>query len=629
MWTVTNLNKKTMSRTTAFLDENQDMQVTIVPGAYYNIGNVISDVFRAVNSQFLTSTWSDGMPKEFFDVSKVMAINIKHGTDLDTKNISIEAENQQAIGVVGVLKPIIQNHLKVEDYASLLNSVRDELVDFGHVILKKTSEGTETVDLRNVVRPAHILDVQKGGLIEKHEWTYSDMLQRKSKFDKWEEVETLWEKMKTQGLSTFQVYEHWLIDDFDGQVTKGVIMSLDREIMKPEDGSEPSDWDTTVELSRTKTPYTKPIADIQKKKELEKSGFLIDGEEPLYPYEDIRFVTVKGRWLGAGVYEITAPVRRAYNRTLNVKLRYDEIQTKGTFLHTKGINGKSLTQEAINALESTGVVDLQNGAQLEQLRIQSLTNEFINSADKFFEFARQLLGLTAQGTGEDLPANMPATTAVINDNRAKTLFDSILETQGIAWRNWFSDFELDDILDNLSAKKWAKIQGSEEDLIEVITPFAIKYLKMDQRFQNMVSLGRELKIMEAVQPAIDKVQKELVKDNIMNGTAFVAFKKSFLKNAQFFIDFVITNEASDKQAEIVEMQALHDKALINPASSLSPAKLEEGILNKINQDAKRFKKTKEESAIINNPQLNANLPQPGQANAPQAPPQAVQPPQQR
>ena len=629
MWTVTNLNKKTMSRTTAFLDENQDMQVTIVPGAYYNIGNVISDVFRAVNSQFLTSTWSDGMPKEFFDVSKVMAINIKHGTDLDTKDISIEAENQQAIGVVGVLKPIIQNHLKVEDYASLLNSVRDELVDFGHVILKKTSEGTETVDLRNVVRPAHILDVQKGGLIEKHEWTYSDMLQRKSKFDKWEEVETLWEKMKTQGLSTFQVYEHWLIDDFDGQVTKGVIMSLDREIMKPEDGSEPSDWDTTVELSRTKTPYTKPIADIQKKKELEKSGFLIDGEEPLYPYEDIRFVTVKGRWLGAGVYEITAPVRRAYNRTLNVKLRYDEIQTKGTFLHTKGINGKSLTQEAINALESTGVVDLQNGAQLEQLRIQSLTNEFINSADKFFEFARQLLGLTAQGTGEDLPANMPATTAVINDNRAKTLFDSILETQGIAWRNWFSDFELDDILDNLSAKKWAKIQGSEEDLIEVITPFAIKYLKMDQRFQNMVSLGRELKIMEAVQPAIDKVQKELVKDNIMNGTAFVSFKKSFLKNAQFFIDFVITNEASDKQAEIVEMQALHDKALINPASSLSPAKLEEGILNKINQDAKRFKKTKEESAIINNPQLNANLPQPGQANAPQAPPQAVQPPQQR
>lgn len=626
MWTVTNLNKKTMSRTTAFLDENQDMQVTIVPGAYYNIGNVISDVFRAVNSQFLTSTWSDGMPKEFFDVSKVMAINIKHGTDLDTKDISIEAENQQAIGVVGVLKPIIQNHLKVEDYASLLNSVRDELVDFGHVILKKTSEGTETVDLRNVVRPAHILDVQKGGLIEKHEWTYSDMLQRKSKFDKWEEVETLWEKMKTQGLSTFQVYEHWLIDDFDGQVTKGVIMSLDREIMKPEEGSEPSDWDTTVELSRTKTPYTKPIADIQKKKELEKSGFLIDGEEPLYPYEDIRFVAVKGRWLGAGVYEITAPVRRAYNRTLNVKLRYDEIQTKGTFLHTKGINGKSLTQEAINALESTGVVDLQDGAQLEQLRIQSLTNEFINSADKFFEFARQLLGLTAQGTGEDLPANMPATTAVINDKRAKTLFDSILETQGIAWRNWFSDFELDDILDNLSAKKWAKIQGSEEDLIEVITPFAIKYLKMDQRFQNMVSLGRELKIMEAVQPAVDKVQKELVKDNIMNGTAFVSFKKSFLKNAQFFIDFVITNEASDKQAEMANLELMKQSALTNPASGLSPKKIEAEQLSKMSLDIKRFEKSEEEQAIISNPQLNANLPTP---NAPQGAPQAVQPPQQR
>ncbi len=112
----------------------------------------------------------------------------------------------------------------------------------------------------------------------------------------------------------------------------------------------------------------------------------------------------------------------------------------------------------------------------------------------------------------------------------------------------------------------------------------------------------------------------------MNGTAFVSFKKSFLKNAQFFIDFVITNEASDKQAEMANLELMKQSALTNPASGLSPKKIEAEQLSKMSLDIKRFEKSEEEQAIISNPQLNANLPTP---NAPQGAPQAVQPPQQR
>lgn len=607
-----------MSRTTAFLSENQEMEVQIAGGASYNLSTVIDDVYRAMNAQFSNPTWADGMPREYFDISRVMATAIKNGTDLDTKNINMEAENQIAIPIVGLLKPVIKRHLKLNNYADLFNDVRDDIVDFGHVILKKTSEGTASVDLRNVIRPAHELDVQKGGLIEKHVFSYSDMLQRKNRWENWEEVEALWEKMKTQGKTSFLVYEHWLIDEFDGQVTKGCIESLDRSLLEPDDEHEAEEWDTTVELRRFKTPYTKPIDDVKKKENLKKEGFLINDEMPMYPYEDIRMVKIKGRWLGAGVYEITAPVRRVYNRTWNVKLRYDEVQTKGTFLHTKGINGKSLTQEALNALESTGVVELQNGARLEQLRIQSLTADFINTADKFFEFARQLLGVTAQGTGEDLPANMPATTAAINERRAKTLFDSILETQGNAWRQWFSWFELDDIIDNLSAKKWIKIQGSEDDLIEIIEPFAENYLKMNERIQNAKALAQGLGI--SVEEGINKLKKEIIKNNILNGNAFAQFKKKFVKNAEFFIDFVVTNESYDRQAEINTLQTLKTDAMTNPASSLSPKKIEAEILNKTNLEPKRFEKTAEEQELITNPLLNANIPQ---ANAPQMAPEAL------
>ena len=614
------------SRSYIFLEENKEMETVIINGVTYFLSEVINDNYRAINGQFLKKTWRDGMKKEYFDISRVMAINIKNGTDIDTKNIGVESENQAGIGAVGLLREVIKNHLKVQDYATLFNDVRDELVDFGHVMLKKTSRGTQRVDLRNIIRPAHILEVQDSEVMELHYYSYNQMLARKNQWKNWEQVEEIWERMKLQGLNTFKVYEHWMIDDFDGQVTKGVVTTLDAEIMDPKDSEDQDrgNWTPLIELDRMKTPYTRPIYDKKEKESLEKQGFLIDGERPLYPYQDIRFVTVKGRWLGAGVYEITAPLRRAYNRTMNVKLRYDEVQTKGTFLHTKGMRGQNLTQTAIQALESTGVVDLAQGAKLEQMKIQSLTADFINSADKFFEFARQLLGLTAQGTGEDLPANMPATTAAINAQRAKTLFDQVLEIQGIAWKNWFSNFELEDIMENLTSKQWVKIQGSEEDLVEVLTPFAENYLKMDTRFDNALFLAEELGVRDAIEPGVKKIKQELVKKNILNdATAFVQLKKKIVDNADFFIEFYITNEAFDKQTRITELATLKQDALTNPASSISPKKIEAEILNNLDLDPKRFLKDDEEKEVINNPQLNANLPQAqGAPVAPQAPPAA-------
>lgn len=613
-----------INKTQLFLQENSEMVVTIVPGAFYSINDVINDCYRAVNGQFLESRWSDGMKKEYFDVSRVMSVNIKNGTDIDTKDIGVQSENQEGIRAAGLIREVVKQHLKVEDYATLFNDVRDELVDFGHVQLKKTVNGTEIVDLRNIVRQAHILDVQKSGEIEKHEYTYQEMLERKYKWaDAWDEVETLWSKMQATGKSTFLVYEHWLIDEFDGQVTKGCIESLDRELLEPREAHERAQWSPVFELCRYKTPSTAVIHDEKLRARLEKEKFLIDGEMPLYPYQDIRLVTVKGRWMGAGVYEITAPIRRAYNRTMNIKLRHDEIKTKGTFLHTKGLNGKSLTQEAINALESTGVVELQNGASLEQLKIESLIYEFITTADKFFEFARQLLGLTAQGTGEDLPANMPATTAVINQQRANTLFDRVLEIQGIAWKNWFSKFELRDIMDNLTMKKWAKIQGNEDDLREVLEPFVENYInmKLGEALPKNIPLAAQLGVKQMIPKEVtDELKKTIMGQLIKSKTAFAQLTKKIVKQADFFIEFYITNESFSKSARIQELQALRADALTNPASSLSPKKLEAEILNNVDLDSKRFEKDEEEQSIISNPLLNATLPP--QAS-PQAPPQAV------
>lgn len=583
-----------MSKFTNFLQTNEQMICRITSDVSYNISDVIRDDYRAINQQFKEDKFSDGTNKEYFNVSRVYATAIKAPTDIDTKDLGVHSEIKEALNAIGVIRGVLRHHLKVNDYGTLFNQVRDELIDFGHVILKKTKDGTRIVDLRNVIRPAHIMDIQKSGICEKHQYSYQDMLERKARWaEHWEDIERLWEKMQVTGDNTFTVYEFWTIDEFDGQITKGFINYLDNQVAKPDEKSQEFQfWAPHIELEREKTPYTIPVTNEKQRKALEKQGFLIDGEMPMYPYDEQRFLEIKGRWKGAGVYEITAPIRRAYNKTLNDKLHYDDTYHKGLYVHTKGVGGKSLTQAALNALENSGVVDLQQGASLEQLRMNALTTDFILSADKFFEFGRQLLGLTAQGTGEELPASMSATSAAINQQRSKTLFDAVIEMQSLLWKRWFANFELSDILENLTYKKWVKIYGDENELREALEPFVTNYLYSEI---NKKQKNRELGRAGILTPTIAKEDLEATKNDIFDriinkaGT-FIEFTKELAKQSQYYLEFYVNNESFDKINKIQTLMSLKADALTNPNSGLNPAEIENELLDLLNLDPNRFKK---------------------------------------
>ncbi len=586
-----------MNKIKNFIEANKDMTVQIVDSVSYNQTDVITDIYRSINTKFENDTWKDGTSKTYFDLSKVMSTAIKMPTDLDTKDLGMHAENKEAVGMVSLVRGAVKNHLKNAGYNEKFNHVKDELIDFGHIILKKTKEGTETVDLRMIIRQADIMDIQKATPAEMHPYSWEEMLQRKHKYTKngWKEVKILKEKMEKDGLTEFLVYEWWTQDEFDGQFTKGCIEYLDRSKYEPDDAKKREDWNPQVELRRYKTPWTIPIKNGAKKRRLEKEGYLIDGELPMYPYDEQRFVTVKGRWLGAGVYEITAPLREAYNQTMNNKLHYDEVYGKGLFLHTKGQGGKSLTQAALTALENSGVVELQNGAELSQLRLQSLTSDFIVSADKFFEFARQLLGLTAQGTGEELPASMSATSAMINQAKAKTLYDYVLEQQGLLWQRWFSNFELNDIMEDMDAQKWIKIEGNERDIREIIEPFAENYLnmKLKEQLPVMMATGQIDPQMQLKDEIIKDTKEELVSQILKKKSIFVEFTKKLVKNASFFMEFYVTAESFNKIERLKTLVQLKADAMVNPNSSLSVEAIEEEILDITGVGINRFKKDKD------------------------------------
>jgi hypothetical protein len=599
-----------------YIDSYKRGTVQITNGVSYNLEDVIADDFLSVNAMFSEPNFSDGTPKEYFDIGRILSTRLKASTDIDTKDIEMIAENSPAVGVTDLIKGAVRHQLKVQDWGEKFNQVRDELIDFGHVIIKKVNNETKIVDLRNVVRPPHVMDIQESGICERVFLTWDDVLANKKNWQAhWDDILAIKEKLKKENKTYFTTYELWTMDDFEvkgaEKFTKGCIVYLDRSLLEEDSDNSVDSWSPYLELERYPTPEKEKIRSKKQLKQLREQGYIGKDEdtEPIYPYDEQRFVTIQGRWKGAGVHEICRPLQKAYNRNMNNKLRFDELNHKGVTVLTKTATGKgkSLSQDALNSLEYGGVVAIKNDEQLNRLNFGNLIGEFLQTADKFFELARQMVGVTAQGVGEELPASMPATTAAINQQVAKTTYDVVIEQQSLLWARYFRRFELNSILEDITLEEWAKIEGDPRDLEELEENYIDNLAK--DRITKALNENPDVKIdlfnRYGWRSDFPQEELEMVKEAIrqarqkMGGIRFAQIKKDLIKDAEFNIAFYVNNEAFDKISKIKELQMLRQEALSNPNSSLSAEQLEEAILDLMNLGGKRFKKTeKEKQALI-------------------------------
>lgn len=105
--------------------------------------------------------------------------------------------------------------------------------------------------------------------------------------------------------------------------------------------------------------------------------------------------------MGMGYYELLRHEGKAFNRTLNEKLQYDEILHKGIIVHTKSPftssqkgSGRGLESDVMNRIQSGAVVSIKAGEKLDRLNLGSLTADFIMTAEQWFKLARQKVGVS-------------------------------------------------------------------------------------------------------------------------------------------------------------------------------------------------------------------------------------------
>lgn len=583
-----------------FITQYEKGTVYVSPGVEYNLKDVLNASYRAFNGKFENGKDSTGFEKIFYNMGWVIYRTLFYASNIDTKDMNMRSTNGQGIPLIGLVRTAVHSHLNRTGFGRFLEDLRSDVCAFGCGMVKIVDGQLKMVDLRNIIRPAHIENLQDSGLAERQYFTYEQMLAMKKNWSKeaWKEVENVWTELKKQGRYDFTCYEFWTVDEYekDGKVHKLCKLYLDKSVLMPKDLKDPESWDPNYLLDTYITPYKKKRRTALLRK---KYGTY----EELYPYKQANLMRVKGRWLPFGVFELISGLQEHYNEKWNLYRKKDILDLKGIFKHVKGNTGKSVEQQYIDAMETGAMIDLEQGEDIERLIIDTKTSELIMDIDKLFEIARQIVGVTSQGTGEDMPADTTATLAVINKQTQQTTYDYVIEQLSHFLVELFEDFYLDEILDELTEEEWVAIVGDPVELKELQETFVT----------NMINE----KVTEAMKRGFYPTQQEV--DAMKEGVAteldkmhgdmrFIQLKKSMLKNIDYYLEFFVNNERFDKNVQIKNLLSL----MADPNLSGSREKLEQELLDLMGLDGKRYMKSEEERVMeLGKMAIEKGLVQPG------------------
>jgi len=574
----------------------------------YNQKDVIKDNILDRNFKFSVPLYSDGDEKTYFSIPYILADAVYRNTDLDTKDIQIKSDNPAAIDWIPLIRGGVRNYLKTSHYEDLMNDIRKELIDMGHVITKEVDDDTKIVSLLNIVRPADSIDIQDGGCAEAVYMSWEQMQSNKEAWgDSWKEVVKLKEIMDSVQRKTFRVYEFWTIDKFkvagEEKETKGCIKFLDNTMVEAEVPQDPANWFPYVVLEKFSTPYTETIKGERLKK-LKKAGLIRGVDQlPIYPYEEQALIKVLGRWMGMGYYELLRNEGKAFNKTMNSKLRYDDLLHKGVTVHTKapfGSNqkgsGRGLEADIMNRIQTGTMISIKAGEKIERLNLGTLTADFLATAEKWFELARQKVGISQTAVAQALPSSTPATTAVINEKQAKNAFDIVNEQQGIFFERLFSRFKIKTIIEALTQEEWTKIIGDPDELARMEEAFVQNLV--NSKVQEAADLGKFVPEGSSMPPEeLDKIGMAVKTMRARQGgqrqAQFKEFKDDLIKNFDFFISFYITDNSFDKNAILRAIQEAINSVVQNPMSELDADKLTEAKLDLMNLDISSYRKSPE------------------------------------
>ena len=503
-------------------------QIEVVPGCLFNQYDTIKKAHLYVNKKFQDTRQYQGRDKLFFDVATYRRDTIAKSIDIDTKDIKLVADNPESDVQTFIAEKEFRYWLKDSEFGEILNELGDDLATYGSIVLKCIASKVENVDLRRLFLDPTVKNIRDSRFITQE--MYMTQTELEAMKSKWENIDEVIERFGSYYAPTS--YEN------DGQ--QNVIGSTPYYKIYERYGEVPEymidDSSDSDKLVKAFFVVAEPqaVMRMQNGIELDEGVVLFKSKwNKSYPYEDLHYKRIKGRWLGVGAIEDLFIVQERFNEIANQKRVSGEISSLHFFQSQDKKSPNNLLKYANNGdvLMTSGITPIAN----EERNLAYFKGE----EDLYNQLADRLTFAYDASRGEAMPSSTPATNAIIQNNNINSFFSKKRENFGLFITRVMNNHILPQLLKDISNEHILRFIGSPEDMARfdnLVTPFYVT----DE------VIKRTLKGETIYAPELEKIKNDVQMSLKKQGSQrFTKLKENFYKNSQFMFDFVTTDEQRD------------------------------------------------------------------------------------
>lgn len=532
--------------------------ISIVPGYPFNQYYTIKRCHLYLNSKYEDSSQYNGRDKLFFNIVLAPCEVAMRMLNIDTKNIRLWPMAPKSYFSTYLLEKEMKYWLKKHKLGKILNQLAEEAPRFGSVVLEKTQDGAEVVDLRRLILDPTVQNIQDSRFVTTISYMTPTQMREANQWDR-DAVERSIKLFSNQ--NTTEPYE-------DQTVNVNVMRSTPYIKVFKRYGEVPLWWvddkakpgtDKGDKLTKAlfivagadwiqKNNDGKPIGDLGQI--LFKSKWVKE-----WPFKDFHYMKTRGRWLGIGIVEMLFDVQMRFNELKNQKRVAMELSQ----MHLFQTKDKSIVRNVMTDLQpgdlmisASGIEPINNSAaRFSESEFQNEETSYAGQVDKL-SFAYEAL------RGDTGDASTPLGTTQIAVAQGTSVFAFKKENLALFLQDYFNDLVMPQLMKDLGPEHIMRFTGTAQELQKLDQ--AASEIYANDYVKKMILSGKM-----ATQQDLDAAKTKAIKVYQKLGeNRFLKIKDAFYDDAEFEFDFLVTNEQADPAKLATNIQAIIGEVSQNP-----------------------------------------------------------------
>jgi len=466
----------------------------------------------------------NGYKKSFLNIVQNPCFIASKLIDVDTKNIELSTVPGSDYWRTWIMSKDLKQWMKEEGWGKVLNSFVYLLPKYGTVVAKKIGTKVISVPVRNIITNPKV-DKLDWNMLERY--TYSiDQFERIGKKKGWDNVQEIADAYRGKNQDTIDIYECYLdTDDYNwfiaitGKDKDGNDMKLDEAI-----------------------------------KILAKSKMNIDD----FPYKEVHWDKVPGRWLGRGQAENLLENQIA----INENEYYFRDGLRWTSLKLFQSRDPNMGKNLLNEFENGDMIP--TSAEITQVAMEERNLGAFSYADSKWQANADRNSSSQDVTrGETPPSGTPLGTTQITGAMAGAFFDIKREDLGMFLKEIIYDWVIPSFKKNKKKRHELIISKMSIDEIEELRTF-FKKQHLGKRIVNYILRNRRIP-NEGERLLLEK----LVEEDIMSKKS-IEVPDDFYENAKYTVDVTITGEQINRATRLATIQTVFQLLASNPVVMKDP-----------------------------------------------------------